>query len=62
MSIRLKIANQDDRLSVAAILVKNGYGARQIKVKRSETARTVDTYLEISERLESSDTSKAGGA
>lgn len=58
MSIRLKIANQEDRLSVAAILVKNGYGVRQIRVKRNETARTADTYLEISERLESSDTSK----
>lgn len=43
----LKIYNLDDRLSVAAVLVKNGYTVTQIKKKRTSTSKAVDYFLKV---------------
>lgn len=43
----IKIYNQQDRLDVAQILIKNGYTVAQVKKKRTETGKTVDYYLKI---------------
>lgn len=43
----IKIYNQQDRLDVAQILIKNRYTVSQVKKKRTETGKTVDYYLKI---------------
>ncbi len=43
----IKIYNQQDRLDVAQILVKNGYTVRQVKKSRTPTGKTVDYCLEV---------------
>lgn len=43
---RLYIENEDDRLRVAAILVKNGYMVMQGR-QRKATGKQYDKYLEI---------------
>ena len=43
----IKIYNQQDRLDVAQILIKNGDTVSQVKKKRTETGKTVDYYLKI---------------
>lgn len=43
----IKIYNQQDRLDVEQILIKNGYTVSQVKKKRTETGKTVDYYLKI---------------
>ena len=43
--IRLMIASESDRLTVAAILIKNGYAVRQERA-RKQTAKTgYDWYI-----------------
>jgi len=42
---KLRINNEEDRLKVAAILIKNGYRVEQSKVARSSTTKTVDYVL-----------------
>ena len=42
----LEINREEDRLTVAAILVKNGYRVCQAKKKKSPTGKTVVTVLE----------------
>lgn len=54
----LRIYNQEDRLNVAQILIKNGYAVRQTKRKRTETGKTLDYYLVVSECDETADTSR----
>ncbi|MEZ3504918.1 MAG: hypothetical protein K1W25_15980 [Lachnospiraceae bacterium] len=56
--MELKIYNQDDRLSVAAILIKNGYTVSQGKRQRSPTGKTLDYILKVSEDKDNADTSK----
>ena len=56
--MELKIYNQDDRLSVAAILIKNGYTVSQGKRQRSPTGKTLDYILNVSEDKDNADTSK----
>lgn len=46
---KLKIYNQDDRMTVASILVKNGYTISQIKEKRTETGKSVDYLIRVVE-------------
>lgn len=46
--IRLKIFNVEDRLTVAQILVKNGYTVSQGKRQKS-TGRSVEYYLKARE-------------
>lgn len=40
------------------ILIKNGYAVRQTKRKRTETGKTLDYYLVVSECDETADTSR----
>lgn len=40
------IANEQDRLEVAKVLVKNGYCVRQVRVKASQTGKTMKTVVE----------------
>ena len=54
----LRIYNQEYRLSVAQILIMNWYAVRQTKRKRSETGKTLDYYLVVSECDETADTSR----
>lgn len=42
---RIKINKDEDRLTVAQILIKNGYTVRVVKVKR-ETGKAYDFYIE----------------
>jgi hypothetical protein len=43
--VKIKIFMEADRLTVAAILVKNGYTVRQGKEKRTSTGKSYDYYL-----------------
>ncbi len=56
--MELRIYNQQDRLDVSAILIKNGYTVSQIKKKRTETGKAVDYYLKVSMDEENADTSR----
>lgn len=56
--MEIKIYNQQDRLDVAAILIKNGYTVSQGKKQRSPTGKTLDYYLKVSEDEDNADTSK----
>lgn len=49
---QVKISNEQDRLTVATILLKNGYSARTVKVKSSSTGKTAKTVLEYWEEDE----------
>lgn len=55
---KIRIFNQDDRLAVASILIKNGYTVGQKKEKRTETGKTMDYYLVVSEDGSNADTSR----
>lgn len=46
----LKIFSKEDRKTVAAILFENGYTVRQGKKKRTETGKTVDYTVIITDR------------
>ena len=56
--MELRIYNQQDRLEVSGILIKNGYTVSQIKKQRTETGKVVDYYLKISMDEENADTSR----
>lgn len=43
---QITIANEQDRLEVVKILVKNGYTARQAKIKATHTGKTTKTVVE----------------
>ena len=43
---RLKIGKEEDRLAVAAILIKNGYRVRQVKEK-PQASKNYVSYLEV---------------
>ena len=57
-AVELKIYNQEGRLSVAAILIKNGYTVSQGKRQRTATGKTMDYILKVSEDKDNADTSK----
>lgn len=44
--MKIDINREDDRLTVAAILVKNGYTVRQGKERRTPNARAFTYYIE----------------
>lgn len=44
--MKIDINREDDRLTVAAILVKNGYTVRQGKERRTPIARVFTYYIE----------------
>lgn len=43
---QLIISNEQDRLTVAAVLVKNGYSVRTVKVKATATGKSIKTAVE----------------
>jgi hypothetical protein len=43
--MKLKIAKEDDRLTVAAILIKNGYTVKQGKQLKGNSKSTYESYL-----------------
>ena len=47
--MRIRINREDDRLVVAAILVKNGYRVSQVKEKPNPNARSYVYYIEAKE-------------
>lgn len=56
--MELKIYNQEDRLTVASILIKNGYTVAQSKKQRTPTGKTLDYFLRVSEDADNADTTK----
>lgn len=56
--VELRIYNQQDRLEVAAILMKNGYTVSQTKRQRTPTGKTVDYFLRVRTEEDNADTSK----
>lgn len=56
--IELSIYNQEDRLNVAAILIKNGYTVSQGKRKKTETGKQLDYFLKVSADETNADTSR----
>lgn len=43
---QITIANEQDRLEVAKILVKNGYSVKTARVKATHTGKTMKTVVE----------------
>lgn len=56
--MELKIYNQDERMTVAQILIKNGYDVGQHKKRRTETGKTLDYFLHVRMDEGNADTSK----
>ncbi len=56
--VELRIYTQEERLNVAAILVKNGYRVSQSKRNRTQTGKIVDYYLVVEETSSTADTSR----
>lgn len=47
--MKIRINREEDRLTVAAILVKNGYQVVQVKEKPTPTSRSYVYYIEAKE-------------
>ena len=47
--IQPKIYNLEERLTVAQILIKNGYTVSQGKCSRTATGKSVDYFLRVTE-------------
>lgn len=43
--MKLRIFNLEDRITVATILIKNGYTVRQTKQKKTESGKVLDYYI-----------------
>lgn len=56
--MEIRIYTQEDRLNVAAILVKNGYNVGQGKRLRTQTGKSLDYFLHIEDSAENADTSR----
>lgn len=56
--MKLRIYNQDERLDVSKILVKNGYTVAQTKQKRTETGKVLDYYVVAKLNEENADTAR----
>ena len=54
----IKIYNQQDRLDVAQILIKNGYTVSQTKRARELGGKTVDYFLKVKLDEENANTTK----
>lgn len=54
----IKIYNQQDRLDVAQILIKNGYTVSQTKRARIPGGKTVDYFLKVKLYEENANTTK----
>lgn len=58
MVMELIIYNQDDRLEVGQILMKNGYTVSQGKRSKTPTGKTMDYFLRVVKDPNNADTSK----
>ena len=56
--VELRIYNQQDRLEVASILIKNGYTVSQTKRQKTPTGKTVDYFLLVTMEDSNADTSR----
>ena len=56
--IELRIYNQQDRMDMATILIKNGYTVSQFKRQRTPTGKVVDYFLRAKLEEGNADTSK----
>lgn len=56
--MELRIYNQQDRLEVAQILIKNGYTVAQVKRQKTPTGKTLDYFLQAALDEGNADTSK----
>lgn len=54
----IKIYNQQDRMDVAQILIKNGYTVSQTKRARVPGGKTVDYFLKVKLDEENANTTK----
>ena len=54
----IKIYNQQDRLDVAQLLIKNGYTVSQTKRARVPGGKTVDYFLKVKLDEENANTTK----
>ena len=54
----IKLYNQQDRLDVAQILIKNGYTVSQTKRARVPGGKTVDYFLKVKLDEENANTTK----
>lgn len=50
--MKLYIFNEDDRLKVAAVLVKNGYKVWQGKERKTPTGKSYSYFIETEEKNE----------
>lgn len=56
--MNLRIYNQEDRLLVAQILIKNGYTVSQCKKTKTPSGKTMEYFLVVTEDESNADTSK----
>ena len=56
--MELKIYNQEDRLKVAEILIKNGYTVSQKKRQKTTNGKTLEYFLSVYEDVENAITVK----
>ena len=57
-SFELRIRSQQERLDVAATLIKNGYTVSQVKRQRTPSGKAVDYFRRVSPDEGNADTSK----
>ena len=57
-NMELKIFNQEDRLKVAEILVKNGYTVSQKRRQKTPNGKSYEYYLSVSADADNADTTK----
>ena len=57
LGMELIIYNQDDRLAVGQILMKNGYTVSQGKRSKTPTGKTMDYFLKVFRDPDNADTS-----
>ena len=56
--MKIEIYNEEDRLKVAAILVRNGYTVRQTKEKRAPNGKSYLYFLIVEKEGEGNDGSQ----
>lgn len=56
--MELAIYNRQDRLTVAAILIDNGYTVSNRKKKKTPTGKALEYYLEVQKNEENANTSR----
>lgn len=59
--MKIRIFNEEDRMRIAAILVKNGYRVSQGKERRATSKNTYDYYLEYEDIRELASGGRSAG-